>query len=338
MILFGNLGKNQNVNGQVVKTNEIIILLRNIGISFDIFDTSNKNPLNFILTILLRKKDTHLICLGKKGIILYFLITKLFFLRPQSVYFFIVGGWFPNLIDKWYVRILASSILKKSYLFVESESMIPPLTRIGFNAILLANFRTSLGSGKLSKKKSLSTFRLIFLSRIIPEKGIYEAIELVNQLNSAGKKTYLDIYGVASREEIKKLCDKVINNEYIKFNGELHPSISSKVISKYHFLILPTRYYGECMPGVVVESLASGTPVLTTDWLYMPEMIKNNHTGGVFHLDSFCEEAKNWLLELDENSYFLMQKKCLEDFRLRFSFQKSRNIISGYLSSYIDKY
>jgi glycosyltransferase involved in cell wall biosynthesis len=332
MILFGNLGSGLKVNGQVVKTKEVILLLQDIGFSFDIFDTSIRNPFSFFIKIMLNKSDNHFICLGRKGIVLYFLTITLFFLKPPNIFIFSVGGWLPNLMKKWWMKIITFRIRLQTICFVESESMIPALFEQGFKAFFLPNFRSKLELGDVIKKDTLTPLNLIFLSRLIPEKGIDEAISLVNQLNSIGKTTFLDIYGVGSDRDLENLKRKVSGNNFISYQGSVCPAQSSHVISKYHFLILPTRYYGECMPGVVVEALSSGTPVLTTDWLYMPEMVIHNFTGGVFGMESFCGEALEWLSELNYIKYEGLQKRCLDDFRLRFSYQTAKKIMTRYVA------
>ena len=51
------------------------------------------------------------------------------------------------------------------------------------------------------------------------------------------------------------------------------------LIAEYEALVLPTSYKGEGYPGVIIEAYLQGTPVITTYWRSIPEIVIDRGTG-----------------------------------------------------------
>jgi hypothetical protein len=329
MILFGNFGATGSINGQVVKTREISSLLRAMGYEFTVFDTSSQSLISMVIATAKKSSDQHIVCLGKKGLLIYLLSSFIFGEPTKRRVFIAVGGWLPEYLNSLFVRMLIRNLGENSIFLVESNSIASHLMSLGFAAKIIANFRTDLGMGCLSLKSDLRPLKLLFLSRLIPEKGVFEAIKLVRELNARDFTTYLNIFGVGTPAEIERIQREIAADDSINFCGSVSPSNVAKLIGEYHFLILPTRYSGECMPGVVVEAFASGTPVLTTDWRYMSEMVAHNSTGAVFAIDNFRDSSIDWLLNLSAEMYTEMQLASLQEYRSRFSIESASAVLKS---------
>ncbi len=116
----------------------------------------------------------------------------------------------------------------------------------------------------LQKKSLESTFRLVFLSRIMPKKNLcflLEALHLVCETID------LAIYGPLEDPVYWKRCQSLIStlpsNISVNYCGELRPSDVLTILSDFDLFVLPTL--GENYGHVVFESLTSGTPVLISD-------------------------------------------------------------------------
>lgn len=118
--------------------------------------------------------------------------------------------------------------------------------------------------------------KLLFLSRLQKEKGIYVAIEATELLNKSGLAAHLIVAG--DGEERKKAEEYVRNNaiQGITFLGYVRGKEKERVLSESDIYIFPSSH-GEGMPLSVLDAMAAGLPVLCT------------RAGG---LDNFFEDGK----------------------------------------------
>jgi len=114
----------------------------------------------------------------------------------------------------------------------------------------------------LEKRQSSDKLRVLFLSRIIKNKGMYEAIEAVSLLQAKYPMLELVIAGDGDElSNVKSLVhDRNITN--VKFVGYVRGKEKRQIIESAHIFCFPTSF-GEGMPTAVVEAMAFGLPVLT---------------------------------------------------------------------------
>lgn len=112
-------------------------------------------------------------------------------------------------------------------------------------------------------------FVLCLVSRAIPEKGWYEAIEAVQRANKLSKRNIeLLLIGGGGVEE---KCRKEVHDPRIHILGIKNNVRDYFALSDVG--ILPTYFKGESYPLVVIESLLCGKPVIVTDIAETPNMI-----------------------------------------------------------------
>jgi len=160
------------------------------------------------------------------------------------------------------------------------------------------------------------------MSRVTRSKGIFEAINLAVKFNNINLKvnTTLNIYGPIDIEIESSVLELINRYSFLEYNGEYNGEVDSiDILSKYDFQLLPTTYPGECMPGVVVESYCAGTPVLTTNWRHMPEVVKDGVTGSVTSIDEYVDEGVSFLSSITSESYFKMSKECISLYEIKYS-------------------
>ena len=115
-----------------------------------------------------------------------------------------------------------------------------------------------------------SSLRLILVSRGIKEKGWQQAIDAVVELQKTGYKISLLIVG--DGPEYNKLKDQYDHVQNIELVG--HKDNVTDYIKNAHVGILPTYYEAESLPNSIVEYLAMGKPVISTNIGAIPDMIK----------------------------------------------------------------
>ena len=243
---------------------------------------------------------------------LYAFLNKFF---KRKLYYFVVGGWLPEYVEE--NKFLKKPLEKFDAIFVETNSMKEKLEEQGFeNVFYFPNFRQM----KILKEDELvystkEPFKLCTFSRIIKEKGIEDAIKSVKETNEKiGKDAFsLDIYGVAD-DDYKDDFESVINNSpsYIQYKGHVNSENATDVLKEYFALLFPTYYKGEGLAGTLVDALASGVPVISTNWRYNAEVIKDSFTGIVYDYQN--KELLNAALESVYKNYErfnLMKYNCI---------------------------
>jgi glycosyltransferase involved in cell wall biosynthesis len=113
-------------------------------------------------------------------------------------------------------------------------------------------------------RKEPGHLRLVFLSRISKMKNLKYAIEACQDLQ--GEITF-DIYGPLEDTDLWQECVRLIQrtqpNVRISYYGSVAPGEVGKILSQYHFFILPTL--GENFGHVILEALSAGCPTITSD-------------------------------------------------------------------------
>lgn len=148
------------------------------------------------------------------------------------------------------------------------------------------------------------------------EKGIEDAILAVKQVNNeAGKIVFeLDIYG-----QIDKLYTEDFENlrtnfpEYIRYRGLVPYDKSVQTLKEYYALLFPTYYEGEGFAGTILDAMASGVPIIASDWRYNKDII-NENIGMIFKTHDVAE-LKGLLQFIKENNAYLnrMKTKCIKE-------------------------
>ena len=136
------------------------------------------------------------------------------------------------------------------------------------------NVRLFLTPSALRPTKISGAVHLIFLSRISRMKNLRLALEL---LGSARGKIHLDIYGPIDDEGYWKTCQEQIGrlpeSIRVSYLGPVAQERVLEVFAGYHFQLLPTL--GENFGYTILEGLAAGCPVLTSDQTPWRELLKH---------------------------------------------------------------
>ena len=74
-----------------------------------------------------------------------------------------------------------------------------------------------------------------------------------------------------------------------EYKGVLQPEEVISTLQEYDALIFPSHYAGEGCPGILVEALSAGLPIIASDWKYNSEFVTNGLTG--FLCETFNPKA-----------------------------------------------
>jgi len=140
----------------------------------------------------------------------------------------------------------------------------------------------------------------LMISRIIKEKGVFEfarAAQIVKAKHSEARFILLGGYdnsiGAIKPEELLEYTQ----SGAIEIPGEVKDV--SPILREAFAFVLPT-YYREGIPRTILEAMASGKPVLTTDWVGTKEAVENGVNGFLVPIQS-AEALADKMLYMIEN-------------------------------------
>lgn len=124
---------------------------------------------------------------------------------------------------------------------------------------------------------------VVYMSRIASMKGLFDLFDAIELLKNRGQLIRFDLYGPMqlNRRETNMFNNFLSKNPNVHYCGTIEQSNVIDTISNYKFLVFPTRYITEGTPGVLIESLISETPIITSNFPQARCILK-------FDVDSIC--------------------------------------------------
>lgn len=320
----GHLGKGKNlVNGQTIKTKTLVEELQNIlgKENVDTVDSHmwKKNFLQLIIGILnIMRKDKNIIILPAQNGVKVFvpLFTMLNLVYKRNIHYVVIGGWLPELIEanKWMVSFLK----RLKGIYVETYSMKQSLEKLGIkNVRYMPNFKKlNIISKENLVYSHTEPYKLCTFSRVMEEKGIGVAIEMVEAVNKKlGRQAYtLDIYGPIDKdyaERFEEIMSSASSAIFYKGIADFNQSVD--ILKHYFALLFPTYYQGEGFAGTLLDSFSAGVPIISTNWKYNKEIIHDNKDGFIYDYRNPIE-LKEILVRLikEPNKIIDMKTNCLK--------------------------
>lgn len=113
-----------------------------------------------------------------------------------------------------------------------------------------------------------STLRLGHLSNLMVEKGLEDVFSAYRELQATGRDVHLDLAGPFNSNRERLLFEtlrKDFGEADVTYFGALTQAQVPSFLSSLDLFLFPSRYVNEAEPLVVLEALASGTPVMTSE-------------------------------------------------------------------------
>ncbi len=129
-------------------------------------------------------------------------------------------------------------------------------------------------------RKENTRFVIRYIGNLIRAKGIFEIIQAVNLLKNEGFSTVLKINGNWLDAELKEECEKLIaqSSLNVEYEGPVYgESKMEALIESDVFVFTPNKPEGH--PLVIVEALASGLPVISTNMGAITESVIDGING-----------------------------------------------------------
>jgi glycosyltransferase involved in cell wall biosynthesis len=227
------------------------------------------------------------------GSLFTFLATSVY---SKEANIYIAGGAFDQYyyslskVPRRFVRLCLS---RATAIGVQTQMLYQALREELPNLVVLPNWTdlqslTAISEATpcISNETSQNLSKFIFIGRVTLEKGIIDLLEAFKKateiIGPKGQSIVLDIYGTtddSSRNEVMQALQSTPAS--IRYHGFKAHSLLMQELWRSDVLILPTRYPGEGYPGVIIEAMALGKPIITTSWRAIPEIVEDQVNGMV---------------------------------------------------------
>ena len=184
-----------------------------------------------------------------------------------------------GLLQKITLLLYKISLKKAKCVFFQNKENKEFLTKkkniVGDNHKVLPGSGVNLNHYNILDYPSEGTINFLYISRVMKEKGIDQYLEAATYIKRKYPNTVFHIVGFCEDEyedKLKEMQDRGI----IKYHGKQNDVRDFYKIS--HCTIHPT-YYPEGMSNVLLESAASGRPIITTNRSGCREIVDNNKNG-----------------------------------------------------------
>lgn len=205
----------------------------------------------------------------------------------------------------------------KKYPFVSvSNSQRKPLPSLNYTATVY----NGIDLKKFEFKEKPKNY-FAFLGRMSPEKGPLQAIKAAKgagtKLIMAAKVDVVDV------EFFEKEIKPFIDNQKIKFLGEIGPNQKSNFLKNALALLAPIQWQ-EPFGLFFIEAMACGTPVIAFNRGSVPEIVKEGETGFICKpndLNSIIKAVKK-ICQMPKRDYLKMRRNCRRHVEKNFTTQR----------------
>lgn len=304
-----------SMNGQTVKTRLLVESLRKYYGDSAVSDIDlalwKGNPVKTLFRIMRQsaKSDAVITLPAHNGLqVLIPILAVLSRVFKFKVFYDVIGGWLPEMCakKKWLVRFLK----KMTSIWVETSVMKMRLAEIGLvNAEVLLNFRNKTPNPDIVPVGN--TVKLCFFSRVIEQKGIEDAVNVVQELISQGHDLIFDIYGPIEDDYKQKLLG-LITSDRVSYKGLVDSDKSVDCIGKYDIQLFPTRFFTEGIPGSIIDSYFAGVPVLSSRWESFHDVVDDGVTGIGFEFGNTDDMRDALVRMITQCDIMAMKQSCIQ--------------------------
>lgn len=177
-------------------------------------------------------------------------------------------------------RFMIATLRWASGVMFQTEQLQKLFYNLGIhNAHHIPGYRDSPADA-IFKKHNPSNFRIVFISQIIAEKGPLLLLEALQSLtNLDGVKIECDFFGPIIKEDKKRYLAMLELTPGAKYCGIADSRTVPTLLTQYDALVFPTFCDSEGHPGVIIEAMHAGIPIISSHFEAAPELITDEHNG-----------------------------------------------------------
>lgn len=185
--------------------------------------------------------------------------------------------------------------------------------------IVCPNGIPAVDNNEFNIERNNEVTRLLFLSNLIPSKGVYVLLDACKMLKEKGYRFVCDFVGGESKEITRDIFENEVNirnlKEYIIYHGPKYGDEKKSIFTNADIFVQPTM--NDCFPLTLLEAMQYRLPIITTNIGAICDIV--NDTNGYVcecgNPDSLANAIEELLknekkrIELGNNGYSLFNEK-----------------------------
>jgi glycosyltransferase involved in cell wall biosynthesis len=203
-------------------------------------------------------------------------------------------------------------LLKRINLFVVLTEEMKKYVQTLFPEKKVMVLRNPINVEKMKKTENFRRvpYRLLYLGWYIKEKGVYELVDAIEILLKKGIKIQAEFFGTKNIEELSDYVAAKKLTEQIRIKGWINNGNKLKALYECTALILPS--HSEGIPNVILEAMATKTPIIATSVGGLRELLKDSENAIIAEVNNprdlskkilRCLENKELRHRISENAY-----------------------------------
>jgi len=255
---------------------------------------------------ILGKKTIYVtIAQSRHGFFRDFVIIWFAYLKGHRIVCHLKGGNYDNFYEeqpKWMRWVIRKTLLRTDSLLVLGErlrDMYDFEPRLKDKICVVSNGLPFV-LNKATEPKTLPVdeskpIRLLYLSNLIESKGYLDLLEAVRILVKEHKMPvechFCGLFLANKPDDVlvrdavhgQKLFEDFVTTNNLEKNvtccGVVSGEEKNRELREAHFFVLPTNYNNEGQPVSIIEAMAFGNVVVSTDYRAIPDMVVHEKTG-----------------------------------------------------------
>lgn len=130
-------------------------------------------------------------------------------------------------------------------------------------------------------KRENKQTKLLFLSNLIPSKGVYILLDACKILKEKGYEFECDFIGGESKEITRSVFEQYVEERcltgLVKYHGPRYGEEKKRFFENANIFVQPT--FEDCYPLTILEAMQYKLPVVTTDEGGIPDIVQNGING-----------------------------------------------------------
>lgn len=148
--------------------------------------------------------------------------------------------------------------------------------------------------------------RILFLSNLLIEKGVFVLLDALKILKDQGCSYTCLIVGAETVEiSADRLREELLARhiqDVVSYNGKQYGKDKETCMEQADLMVFPTFYQNECFPLVLLEAMQHHLPIITTNEGGIPDIVDDGENGFICEKNNPQELAKKIQCLLSDSS------------------------------------
>ena len=179
-------------------------------------------------------------------------------------------------------------------------------------------------------------YKFLFLGRLGKRKGAYDILKAIEELNNEDVKIKCYMAGDGEIDIFREIIDKKNLNDCVEVIGWVDNIEKIKLLRDVSTVILPS--YNEGLPMSILEGMACGKAIISTNVGAIPEVVIENENGIIVEPGNI-EQIKDAIKKIISNDNKLsdISLNNIKKIDEKYSRKKMHNILNKYFTYFEEK-